>query len=68
MDQINSLTQEVETVQDPIQKSTDGFCMEDWNVAVTARTIGLTSIVHDDEIGLWEELEHRHRFDQAFPK
>ena len=68
MDQINSPTQEVETVQGPNQKSLDGLYVDAWNVDANARTIGLTSVGYDDEIGLWEELEHRYRFDNAFPR
>jgi hypothetical protein len=67
MDQINSPTLEVETFQETIQKSTEGFYVDVWNVDVTAGAMGSTSVGYDDEIGLWEELEYRHRLDKASP-
>lgn len=68
MDQITSPTLEHETVQPPIQKSPDGLYVEVRNVDTNPRVVGLTSGGYDDEIGLWEELEHRHRLDNALPR
>lgn len=68
MDQIISPTLEHETVPPPIQKSLDGLYVDVRNVDIDARVVGLTSVGYDEEIGLWEELEHRHSLDRALPR
>ena len=68
MGKIISQTLEVETVHEPIQKPEAVFYVDVWNVDVNARVVGLTSIGYDNEIGLWEELEHRNRLNIALPK
>lgn len=67
MDKIEPHTLEFEAVQKPIHKPADGFYVDVWNIKVGARMNGLTSVGYDDEIGLWEELEHRHGLDKALP-
>jgi hypothetical protein len=68
MDKIISQTLEHETAQAPIQESLIGLHVDVWNVDANARMVGPNSVGYDDEIGLWEELEHRYRLDQAFPR
>ena len=68
MGKIISQTLEVETIHEPIQKPEAIYYVEAWNVDVNARIVGLTSVGYDNEIGLWEELEHRNRISSAIPK
>lgn len=68
MGKISSQTLEVETIHEPVQKPETVYYVEVWNVDVNARVVGLTSAGYDNEIGLWEELEHRNRLNSAHPK
>ncbi len=68
MGKIISQTLEVEILHEPIQKPETVYYVEAWNVDVNARVVGLTSVGYDNEIGLWEELEHRDRLNSIYPK
>lgn len=68
MGKISSQTLEVKILHEPIQKLKVAFSVEAWNVDVNTRVVGLTSVGYDNEIGLWEELEHRNRLNNADPK
>ena len=68
MGKIISQTLEVEILHEPIQKPETVYYVEAWHVDVNARVVGLTSVGYDNEIGLWEELEHRDRLDSVYPK
>lgn len=68
MGKIISQTLEVEILHEPIQKPETVYYVETWNVDVNARVFGLTSVGYDNEIGLWEELEHRDRLNSVYPK
>lgn len=61
MDEIISKTLEVEAANEHAQTTEVVFRIDTWNIEVKARAIGLTSMGYDDEIGLWEELEHRNK-------
>lgn len=65
MDKIEPQILEIDAMQEPIRKPADGFFVDVWNIKVGTRMNGLTSVGYDDEIGLWEELEHRHGLDKA---
>ena len=67
MDKIGPHTLELDAVQEPIHKPADGFFVDVWNITVGTRMNGLTSVGYDDEIGLWEELEHRHGLEEDLP-
>ncbi len=68
MGKIISQTLEVEILHEPIQKPETVYYVEARNDDVNARVVGLTSVGYDNEIGLWEELEHRNRLNIALPK
>ena len=59
MGKIISQTLEVETIHEPVQKPETVYYVEVCNVDVNTRVVGPTSMGYDNEIGLWEELEHR---------
>jgi len=63
MDKITSKTLEIEEplVDAQSMPIDDVFWVETSSVGITARMPSLTPIIYDDEIGLWEELEHRNR-------
>ena len=65
MEKIISKTLEVEVVHEHTQKTESVLCIDTWNSEENARMIGLTTMGYDDEIGLWEELEHRNKFIDA---
>ena len=44
-----------------IQEAGENNRLEVRNDTPNARAVGLTSLGYDEEIGLWEELEHRNR-------
>lgn len=44
-----------------IQELGENNRLEVRNDTPNARAVGLTPMVYDEEIGLWEELEHRNR-------
>ena len=67
MGKINSQTLEAKTVHKPVHKPEAVYYVGQ-NVDVNAWAVRLTSIGYDNEIGLWEELEHRNRLNCALPK
>jgi len=70
MDKITSKTLEIEEplVDAQSMPIDDVFWVETSSVGITARMPSLTTIIYDDEIGLWEELEHRNRLTDAQSK
>lgn len=69
MGKISSQTLAVEVVvHEPTEGVTEVFYFEAGKADVHERARGLTSVGYDNEIGLWEELEHRNRRNNVFPK
>jgi len=65
---IISQTLEIETASESNQALEEELFVEVWITNINLTPTGLTSVGYDDEIGLWEELEHRHRLNNAFPR
>lgn len=70
MDKITSKTLEIEEplVDAQSMPIDDVFWVETSSVGIIARMPSLTPIIYDDEIGLWEELEHRNRLVDTLSK
>jgi len=61
MDEIISNTLEAEEVDEHTRETERVLSVDKWSIETNARAIGLTAMGYDNEIGLWEELEHRNR-------
>jgi len=61
MDEIISNTLEAEEVDENTRETERVLGVDKWSIETNARAIGLTDMGYDNEIGLWEELEHRNR-------
>jgi hypothetical protein len=67
MGKISSQPPMFEATREPAQEQEAVFYFEVLENVIISRP-GLTPMGYDDEIGLWEELEHRNRLNNAVPK